>query len=411
MTDFYITIDIVTDDLFDEDNPRPGQSVLVLEYDDKRCYLYSADDVSAWPPVVILAAWEQSGLQTGQTYDNSEPPEVIGSPTHPIHADYWNFVRPLGNGVEGRATGPLRTKRWQGHPEARYAIEDVSEYPAVDAPFQLKITRDDYGSEALPWDNGTTYALGDFATSGGMWQSLQDNNTGNTPFGGSPFWEFINQPGVWGWTVEMISNDPLRDITARAIGVYSDPECTSYLYTTGAFIQDGSHDNNFYTECPIGQRQATDAQVNFALLLGSAQEGWFNLPEGGGDAEALFWNSGQLNPIGGDQPDWMRVTKYGPRYGGTAVDGSLFIDNASPMGFGIESILVQANNKLRLTLFAGAHDDADPTITFRRLGHGATVPVGMIWSNGYYISGVEAGMHDTIKDFEGKLVLIDVGWA
>ena len=89
----------------------------------------------------------------------------------------------------------------------------------------------------------------------------------------------------------MISNDPGRDITARAIGVYSDPECTAYLYTTGAFVDDGS--GNYYTECPVGQRQPTDAQVNFALLLGAAQEGFFNLPEGGGDADAQFWQSDQ----------------------------------------------------------------------------------------------------------------------
>lgn len=91
----------------------------------------------------------------------------------------------------------------------------------------------------------------------------------------------------------MLSADPLRDITARGIGVYSDPECTAFLYTTGSFVQDGSHNNNFYTECPAGQRTPAPAQVNFALLLGSAQEGYFNLPEGGDDVEALFWSSDQ----------------------------------------------------------------------------------------------------------------------
>jgi len=33
--------------------------------------------------------------------------------------------------------------------------------------------------------------------------------------------------------------------------------------------------------------------VNFALLLGSAQEGFFNLFEGGDETQALFWTSDQ----------------------------------------------------------------------------------------------------------------------
>ncbi|GAF87580.1 unnamed protein product, partial [marine sediment metagenome] len=55
-------------------------------------------------------------------------------------------------------------------------------------------------------------------------------------------------------------------------------------------------DSYFETYCPPGQVVATDAQVNFALLLGSAQEGFFNLPEGGGDAVSLFWSHDQPAP-------------------------------------------------------------------------------------------------------------------
>jgi hypothetical protein len=126
-----------------------------------------------------------------------------------------------------------------------------------------------------------------------MWRSLQDVNIGNTPFGGSPFWEFINQSGFWGWVVFMVSDDPNRDINARAIGIYTDPACTIFEYTTGSFINDGKYGDVFYTECPAGNRVSTNAQVNFALLLGSAQEGWMNLPEGG-DGEindSLYWAS------------------------------------------------------------------------------------------------------------------------
>jgi hypothetical protein len=292
MSDFYITL--LTADIPD---PIPPQSVLVTEYGLNSCYLYTSatDPLPDWPVgTSILAAWEDTGLQTGETYDTQDPPQVVGSPTYPIQSDYWDFVRPLGNEV-GRATGPLRTLRWQGHPEVRFAITDTSEYPSTNEPFGLEIQRQDYGSTALPWDIATVYATGDFATSGGMWRSLQDGNVGNTPFGGSPFWEFINQSGFWGWVVFMLSDDPNRAINARAIGIYTDPECTIFQYTTGAFINDNKYGDVFYTECPPGNRVSTNAQVNFALLLGAAQEGWMNLPEGG-DGEtndSLYWAADQ----------------------------------------------------------------------------------------------------------------------
>jgi hypothetical protein len=93
----------------------------------------------------------------------------------------------------------------------------------------------------------------------------------------------------------MISADPQRDITARAIGQYSDPEATSFLFTTGAFINDGKYGDVFYTECPPGNRAATADPVYFALLLGAAQEGIFQLdsPDDGSHAEALFWAADQ----------------------------------------------------------------------------------------------------------------------
>lgn len=296
MTDYYIEILNSEDDLYDEESPRPSPSVLVKQYNDganKRCYLFSGilGDWSGSPSATVLVAFTRdTGLQEGQSYDIND--DIVGTPTYPVASNYWTYVRPLGNEA-GKATGPLRTLRWQGQPERRYVegttSSNLSEYPNTNAPFNLKITREDYGSTALPWDSGTTYNTGDFATSGGMWRSLQDNNINNTPFGGSAYWEFINQTGPWGWRVDMLSADPSRDITARAIGVYSDPEATSYLFTTGAFVNDGN--GNYFTECPAGNRTANADPIYFALLLGAAQEGIFALeaPEEGAEAQALFW--------------------------------------------------------------------------------------------------------------------------
>jgi hypothetical protein len=287
--DFIVTIPVA-----DVPAELPNPSVLMAQWTDgvpKQAYLYTADDISAWPIAAgVTGAWDTAtGLQNGQTYDIGN--NVIGTPNFPVTSDYATFIRPLGN-FNGEATGLLDSLRWAGHSEPKFLADD-NRYTPTESPFTLQITRIDNGSTALPWDNGTTYEMGDFVTSGGLWQSVQDSNTGNTPFGGSPWWFFVNQSGPWMWRVDMISDDPQRDITARAIGVYSDPAATNFLYTTGAFVDDGS--GNFFTETPPGNRTATAEPVYFALLLGAGQEGIFQLQalEDGADAEALFWSADQ----------------------------------------------------------------------------------------------------------------------
>ena len=283
------TVDAQWDDL----NPQPPQSVQIAVSGLEEAYLVGELGFTDWDALTstLVGSWDTvTGLQEGQTYTAGLPP-VIGKPTFPVTADYATWIRPLGND-SGRATGQLDSTRWQGHPEQKF-LDNDNRYPSTNTPFTLEIVRENIGADAPVWDSVTQYFTGDYVQSplGTTWKALQDS-LNETPFGGSLFWEFVNTPG-WGWSVVMLSADPLRDITARAIGIYSDPECTLFLYTTGAFVQDGSHGNNFYTECPAGQRTATPEQVNFALLLGSAQEGWFNLAEGGDETESLFWSADQ----------------------------------------------------------------------------------------------------------------------
>ena len=232
--------------------PFPPQTALIAVNGTDEAYLVGEGGIADWDALtaVIVGSWDSvTGLQEGQSFD-VDGTTVIGTPTFPVTADYADWIRPLGND-DGRATGLLDSTRWAGHSEPKY-LQDANRYPDTNAPFQLKI----YREEIVAPD---------------------------------PF------PG-WGWSVEMISADPERDITARAVGVYSDPECTAFLYTTGAFIQDGTHDNNFYTECPAGERKPAPEQINFALLQGSLQEGFFNLPVGTDLTDALFWEKNQPEP-------------------------------------------------------------------------------------------------------------------
>lgn len=231
-------------------NPFPRQSVLIAEYNDgvdKKAYLTTHTD---WPAsMVIIGAWDrETGLQEGQTYD-VDGEIVLGTPTYALHANYLSFIRPIGN-EDGRATGHLDSHRWQGMREQKF-LEDSERYPATNRPFLLRITR----------------------------TKILDDGFPEIP---------------WGWTVQMISDDALRDITARGIGIYSDRDATAYLYTTGAFIFNAT--SGFYeTVCPVGQRKATPDSVYFALLLGAAQEGIFSLDDlnEGTTVDANFWTADQ----------------------------------------------------------------------------------------------------------------------
>ena len=249
MTDYTIAIDLI-DNVFDDDNPRPQPSFPTGPYtgqDGTDRFAYCTTTLDGWPDSMILICGhdEQSGLHEGQYIDaDGFLAGVVQYPPHPDHDDYLNS---LGNDSEtGEATGLIVDPIWQGHAQFRMA-EDQQLYLRSNTPFVLNITRtytDDDGFPHIPW----------------------------------------------GWRVDMISEDPQRDITARAIGVYADPECTQYLYTTGAFHHDGDYD--YYTVCPVGQRKADPEPVYFALLSGSTQEGIWHLvnPEEGARERRLFWS-------------------------------------------------------------------------------------------------------------------------
>lgn len=237
MTDKIITITIVDDDLFDEENPRPSPSVLMAENATERAYLtHSSAD---WSGVThdVVGEWD----------------ETTGEPLGLIGLAYADWIRPFGN-EDGVATGNLDSMRWQGHPEPKwYEYDDTDpeniqtqRYPDTNMPFTLQIERtfiDDDGFPQIPH----------------------------------------------GWKVTMLSADPLRDITARAIGIYDDND--NYLYTTGAFINDGT--GTYFTECPVGQRTADEVRINFKLLLGSAPEGAWVLPIGQASDSRQFWATDQ----------------------------------------------------------------------------------------------------------------------
>lgn len=234
--DKIITIAIV-DDVWTDENSRPAPSVLMAENATDRAYLSHSN--ADWSGVThtVVGEWD----------------EITGAPAGPIDLAYQDWIRPFGN-EDGIATGNLDSMRWQGHAEPKWYDYDDTDpediqtrrYPVTTMPFTLQIER------TLITDDG-----------------------------------FPHIPH--GWKVTMLSEDPLRDITARAIGIYDAND--NYLYTTGAFIDDGT--GTYFTECPVGQRTADEVDIHFKLLLGSAPEGAWSLPIGKDTDARQFWASDQ----------------------------------------------------------------------------------------------------------------------
>lgn len=236
MTDFIIE---VPEDSVSAGKPEP--SVLMKSYDGKEAYLYTSDNPDAWPEGhVVVGAWGDGGAQDGQSIDSEG--KVTGTPKFPLQEAYGQKIAKMRNSDNGDATGERDSLRWQGHSEKKL-MDDGERYPLDNKPFVLRITR----------------------------QFIESN------------------PSGWGFKVEIISDDPNRDVKARRISVYDDE--WKKLYSTGAFVMDQST-GLYTTTTPAGKRTETPDPIYFALTEGSVQEGrWqFDNPDDGAVVERLFWS-------------------------------------------------------------------------------------------------------------------------
>ena len=210
-----------------------------------------------------------SALDTDGTlfYGESESlPEIINSiaiwdydgvAQTAIDLAAYETIRPLGNEA-GQATGELVYHYVLGH--APRQLEPGRLYPVTNSPFDLEIRHQQITE--------------------GTWQG-------------------------WGWRAEMHGDSGSRDPGVRAIGIYSDADCTQYLYTTGAFVQGVSAwqlDGNgnpltvWYTECPLGQLRPSRGDWYIAVLYAALQEGHQTLPETQDTIRYLFWENDQPAP-------------------------------------------------------------------------------------------------------------------
>ncbi len=96
----------------------------------------------------------------------------------------------------------------------------------------------------------------------------------------------VREPGwndVLGYRFTLVGYDDTFVPTNLAMAVYSGADCNGYLYTTGAFKDDG--DGVYYAICPPGQEPG-DVDIHFGMLEGSLSVSCFTLP--GGTPEKVF---------------------------------------------------------------------------------------------------------------------------
>lgn len=296
MTDFIIALP-TADAIWTEESPRPMPSDLMSEWTDgidKQAYLVPNFNAPDWPgSTYIVGAWNrQTGLQQGQSYDDQEPPNVIGTPDHALSSDYVDFIRPLGN--DNRiATGVLDSLRGAGMPSQKF-LQDDSRYPATDNPFYIHIVRDDNRAGPL-WDPAVTYAANDQVVWDDKgWKSLGGDNLGNEPGVPPPKWEQIDSG--YGWTAIMDKQSTSRPpIVNYKVGIYPDADMTpgTEIYFTGAF---NDIDGVWQSSAPAGQWTGSPGDVYFALIYspgGEAQEGILILLAGQDEISAQFWSHDQ----------------------------------------------------------------------------------------------------------------------
>jgi len=285
----------ITSPVWTEEDPVPPQSVLIATQDDDEAYLVGEAGFEEWDALAstLVGSWDPyNGLQEGQSYDDSEPPVVIGTPTHPVTADYLGWIRPLGN-ANRRATGPLDSTRWAGHAEPKF-LQDADRYPNTNNPFYIRVVRDD-NTVGPEWSPTVTYAESDKVTWGGKgWNSLIAGNLDNEPGTNPPRWEEIESG--WGWTATMIKASTSRpSIVNYFMQVYPTVECTpgTQLFSTGAFQDVGG--DVYESVVPPGQWTPAPDAVYFALVynVGNVQEGIFSMEAGQDSVEAQFWSQDQ----------------------------------------------------------------------------------------------------------------------
>lgn len=271
------------------------------------------------PPELESQHWiltTDAGIYLGDGYSPAPDGAIIIIEQDGVVLDRAEYlaIRPLGN-ENGQATGSLDYQHFAGaarrvmNPAATDPVERA--YPPDNLPFAIEVRHKEFTGNANPeWDG-------------------------------------------WGWRAEIVGGAASRDPAARAIGIYSDPECLNYLYTTGAFTQQSSAWQTDaagepltvwateYNPGLLGYPNDAKAPVHHACLLGSAQEGHATLWPDQVSAYHEFWDHDQgAAPVPG--ATWVDTgatitAQAGTAYRLSAVVAGLAVGQALRLGDAAET--------------------------------------------------------------------------
>lgn len=232
--------------LTEEEQADIRSLVLLREIDGAYWYdcLAPTDPTTTYPVLAggtIVGAWDADGVL---------------DPAYPV-SPAFTLLCPLGNLPDGTATGVLKAHHYQGWLQRHLGDEAATDelavlYPAAVVPLAIEIRHKEFF---------------------GTWSG-------------------------WGWRAEILGGSDVRDPSVRAIGVYTDPECTQYEYTTGAFVigeSDWQVDDEgapllvWYTETPPGFATPDKPDWYLAVLYASIQEGHQTLAADEDAISHLYW--------------------------------------------------------------------------------------------------------------------------
>ena len=222
----------------------------------------------------VIGAWAQDGT------------------TLELDEALYEQLRPLGNDPSGHATQHLLYPVVMGHQVKAVGTGDdeiTSWYPDGSQPFAIEVRHKEFTEYPDPGHNGH------------------------------------------GWRAEILGGAASRDPSVRAMAVYSDPECTAYLYTTGAFQQglsdwqvddEGEPLSVWFSETPAGRNTAEPADWHMAVLFASLQEGYATLGADDDRIQWLYWDKVQ-----GGSGNWV---DSGSTVTGIVGAGTYNVDDSTP---------------------------------------------------------------------------------
>jgi hypothetical protein len=220
----------------------------------------------------------------------------------------------------------------------------------------------------------------------------------------------IREPGFSGsvgWRAELQDWAEGETPNAIALGVYSAPNATGYLWTTGGYIDE----NGVWTvHCSPGFEPALGTDFYLAWLWGSLPVSPFtyfnNFGDTVGDSQ-VFYGGGDFGAA--KTGVLAGLAMAGLDVASTTASGDLPA-MFSPDGWEIIDAGTSSSNRFYITLESGQQDALNPELTIGLPDGNVVIPFTWDNANSRYKSGPMSGLRDKLTPFAGFYIYIELTW-